>query len=64
MILTTTSTVTMGQQEYPSGARETVGEMIGNQVKIRRSAKPGKKRMSKNVLKIDHLLVPWQAAKM
>ena len=30
----------MGQQEYPSGAREMVGEMMGSQLKIRRSAKP------------------------
>ena len=30
----------MGQQEYPSGARDMVGEMIGNQLKIRRRAEP------------------------
>ena len=40
IFLTTTSTVTMGQQEYPSGARDMVGEMIGNQLEKRRSAKP------------------------
>ena len=45
--LTTTSTVTMGQQEYPSGAREMVGEMMGSQLKIRRSAKP-EERMIKS----------------
>ena len=37
----------MGQQEYPSGAREMVGEMIGSQLKIRRSAKP-EERMIKS----------------
>ena len=31
-----TSTVTIGQQEYPSGASEMVGKAIGNQLKIRR----------------------------
>ena len=40
IFVTFTSTVTMRQQEYPSGARDMVVEMFGNQLKIRRSAKP------------------------
>ena len=37
----------MGQQEYPSGARDMVGEMIGNQLKIRRSAKPEERMITR-----------------
>ena len=60
-----TSTVTIGQQEYPSGARDMVDEMFGNQLKIRRSAKPERIfRLSFGWNNLDHLLWAWQAAKI
>ena len=67
IFVTFTSTVTMGQQEYPSGARDMVVEMFGNQLRIRRSAKPDKMIMfwlSFGWNNLDHLLLAWQAAKI
>ena len=46
----------MGQQEYPSGARDMVAKMLGNQLKMRRSAKP--ERMIKYWLVGTTLMIP------
>ena len=67
IFLTFTSTVTMGQQEYPSGARDMVVEMFGKELRIRRSAKPERMIifwLSFSWNNLDHLLLAWQAAKI